>query len=117
MSERNSKIKVEKALQEALERSSGLNSLNDNIFKRDQKWPLVTFTNGMEILCAPVNFTAEGLRGNTEALRMQVPLILAWALSVHKSQGQTLSRVKVDLGETFEKGQGNKSFNGFKKCH
>jgi ATP-dependent DNA helicase PIF1 len=35
----------------------------------------------------------------------QVPLILAWALSVHKSQGQTLERVKVDMKSTFEKGQ------------
>lgn len=35
-----------------------------------------------------------------------MPLILAWSLSVHKSQGQTLERVKVDLRRTFEKGQG-----------
>ena len=38
-------------------------------------------------------------------IRLQIPLILAWALSVHKSQGQTLERVKVDLRRTFEKGQ------------
>ncbi|EEB96457.1 hypothetical protein MPER_04407, partial [Moniliophthora perniciosa FA553] len=79
----------------------------DKILFDDKKqlFPLVQFTSGAMLLCAPTNFTIEGYLGNVECERMQVPLILAWAMSVHKSQGQTLSRVKIDLRRIFEKGQ------------
>lgn len=73
-------------------------------------WPVVRFTNGRKVLCIPFEFTVVNASGGVEAKRDQVPLILAWALSVHKSQGQTIERVKVDLGKTFEKGQGTASY-------
>lgn len=69
-------------------------------------WPVVKFINGTERVITPVDFEITNAEGKMEARRVQVPLILAWALSVHKSQGQTLERVKVDLKRTFEKGQG-----------
>ncbi|KAI3622451.1 mitochondrial dna helicase [Moniliophthora roreri] len=79
----------------------------DKILFDDKKqlFPLVQFTSGAMLLCAPTNFTIEGYLGNVECERMQVPLILAWAMSIHKSQGQTLSRVKIDLRRIFERGQ------------
>jgi len=70
-----------------------------------QRYPVVRFSNGQQMLCAPAPFEALNGSGEVEATRDQIPLILAWALSVHKSQGQTIERVKVDLGSVFEKGQ------------
>ena len=37
--------------------------------------------------------------------RTQIPLLAAWAMTIHKSQRMTLSRVIVDLSNTFEKAQ------------
>lgn len=39
------------------------------------------------------------------ASRTQIPLILAWALTVHKAQGSTLERARVNLEGSFERGQ------------
>ncbi|CAK7221550.1 DNA helicase [Sporothrix curviconia] len=57
------------------------------------------------ILIRPEEWKSELPNGVVQASRTQLPLILAWALSIHKAQGQTLERVKVDLGRVFEKGQ------------
>lgn len=72
-------------------------------------WPMVRFPladgTTRDLLCQPEEWKTESQQGEITAKRVQVPLILAWALSIHKAQGQTLSRVKVDLGKVFEKGQ------------
>jgi ATP-dependent DNA helicase PIF1 len=74
-----------------------------------REYPVVRFTatDGTHriILCIPEDWKVELPTGEVQAARKQLPLILAWALSIHKAQGQTLERVKVDLGKVFEKGQ------------
>ena len=74
-----------------------------------QLWPVVRFTTatGLHIdrLMTREKWSFEAPDGEVLAYRRQVPLILAYAISIHKAQGQTLSRVRVDLGRVFEKGQ------------
>ena len=77
--------------------------------KKTKLFPMVRFTladNTVRMmLMQPEEWKTEAPGGEIVAKRIQVPLILAWALSIHKAQGQTLERVKVDLGKVFEKGQ------------
>jgi ATP-dependent DNA helicase PIF1 len=74
-----------------------------------QVFPLVRFAiadgTTRDLLCKREDWKIELPNGEVQASRSQIPLILAWALSIHKAQGQTLERVRVDLGRVFEKGQ------------
>lgn len=74
------------------------------------KYPLVRFLlpdgyNTREVLVEPEQWTIEDENENVLARRVQLPLILAWSLSIHKSQGQTLPKVKVDLKRVLKKGK------------
>jgi len=39
------------------------------------------------------------------ASRTQIPLILAWAITIHKSQGMSLDRCQISVDRIFERGQ------------
>ena len=63
-------------------------------------WP-----NGRELEIEPASWTIED-DGRVLAEIVQYPLRLAWAITVHKSQGMSLDAVEVDLGRAFEPGMG-----------
>jgi len=76
---------------------------------RGRLFPVVCFQladgTTREMILQMEEWKSELPNGEVVAKRQQIPLILAWAISIHKAQGQTLERVKVDLGRVFEKGQ------------
>ena len=66
--------------------------------------PVVLFDNGREELIVPSVFRTE-VHARGLAFRMQLPLRQAWALSIHKSQGMSLSQARIDTAKTFADGQ------------
>lgn len=67
--------------------------------------PIVYTVNGDEIAVRPESWAIEE-DGKTLASIKQMPLRLAWAITVHKSQGMTLDAAEVDLSKCFVPGMG-----------
>ncbi len=72
----------------------------------DKGKPRVKTDRGAEIVVEPQSWATEDARGRKIASLTQVPLRLAWAISVHKSQGMSLSAAEIDLSRAFVDGLG-----------
>ena len=68
--------------------------------------PIVRTTEGVKIKLDREDWSLENDSGKVTAMVSQVPLRLAWAITIHKSQGMTLDAAEMDLSKTFETGQG-----------
>lgn len=67
--------------------------------------PIVKTRDGKRIEVRPMDWMIEE-NGKIHARVTQLPLRLAWAITVHKSQGMTLDEAVMDLSNVFEFGQG-----------
>ncbi|MBY0544111.1 MAG: helix-turn-helix domain-containing protein, partial [Gammaproteobacteria bacterium] len=74
-------------------------------FDKNEGWPVVKTYDQQIIVGYPEEWKYEE-NGIVRATITQVPLRLAWAITIHKSQGMTLDAAEIDLSDAFEPGMG-----------
>lgn len=74
-------------------------------FERGTNHPRIETRDGRTLTVVPADWAVEQ-EGRVRARITQIPLRLAWAITVHKSQGMSLDAAVVDLSRAFEYGQG-----------
>ncbi|MDO8260552.1 MAG: PIF1 family DEAD/DEAH box helicase [Candidatus Magasanikbacteria bacterium] len=74
-------------------------------FDEESKMPIVLTHAGKRIVASPEMWAIEADDTILAHIR-QVPLRLAWAITIHKSQGMSLDTVEIDLTKSFEYGMG-----------
>lgn len=67
--------------------------------------PVVKTTDGKTIIAEPTTWEDEE-NDKVIASVKQIPLRLAWAITIHKSQGMSLDEANINLERVFEDGQG-----------
>ena len=74
-------------------------------FDKKDGYPIVETKTGKEIIAAPSSWDIGENDGVIASIK-QIPLRLAWAITVHKSQGMSLEAAEIDLSKSFERGMG-----------
>ena len=80
-------------------------TLGEVIDYDDNEYPVIKIKSGRKIIALPSSWTIEEDDKVIASIK-QIPLRLAWAITVHKSQGMSLDTAEIDLSKSFECGMG-----------
>ena len=80
-------------------------TLGEVIGFNEDDLPIIKTRSGNEIVAEQTSWEIEK-GGQVVARISQIPLRLAWAITVHKSQGMSLDAAEIDLSKSFERGMG-----------
>lgn len=81
----------------------------------EENIPSVKLYDGRTVYAHQESWGVQDEKGKVLASFNQIPLRLAWAITIHKCQGMTLDAAEIDLSKTFEKGQGYVGLSRLKK--
>jgi ATP-dependent exoDNAse (exonuclease V) alpha subunit len=82
-----------------------VNGTRGTVIDFDGTTPIVVVADGKEIRVEPHSWSLEE-DGRVRAEAAQLPLRLAWAITIHKSQGMSLDAAEIDLSRSFTPGMG-----------
>ncbi len=85
-------------------------------FEPVTEYPVVEFNNGKTVTINPDTWELRD-GDKKRASITQIPLRLAWAITVHKSQGMTLDAARIDLRKAFVEGMGYVALSRVKNLH
>ncbi len=94
------------AVKNSMDRKYANGSLGTVVdFEPATEYPIVEFLNGRTVSMMPDTWELRD-GDKKRASISQIPLRLAWAITVHKSQGMTLDAARIDLRKAFVEGMG-----------
>lgn len=85
--------------------NGSLGKVVDFATKDGQRLPVVKFNSGRQVLIEPDSWDLA--ENDTKVASVtQLPLRLAYAITIHKAQGMTLDKAKINLAKAFTPGMG-----------